>query len=384
MNNSLKFLALLLAAGSLAAWQVPAASTNATAPAKPAPRLDDLFAGQLVAKGKNLEIKRSQLDEAMVNIKAGAVAQGRTIPPEHLSMLEQQVLQRLIQIQLLLSQATDADKGAGKTSTAQRIDAIKTRAGSDENLNRQLKAAGTTLDELKIKMAEEATAEYVLERALKIEVTPEQVKKFYDDNPSKFEKPERVRVSHILITTKDPKDTTGNPAQQKDLPDDQKKAKRKQIDDLLKRARAGEDFTKLAKEFSEDPAVKQNDGEYTFSREDPFVAEFKAAAFALAKPNDISDVVTTMFGYHILKLNEKIPAKKIELAEVSNDIHDYLVQQAMQEKRSEMKDYTDKLSKDAGVEILDEQLKPKDMPALPAGHPPIPPAPKAEVKPAAK
>ena len=386
MNRSLKSLALLLAAASLAAGQAPAASTNDAAPAKPAPKADDLFASQIVAKGKNLEIKRSQLDDAMVGIKASAAARNQVIPPEHMAMLEQQVLQRLIQIQLLLSQANDDDKAAGKANTAERLESIKSRAGSDENLNRQLKASGTTLDELQSKMIEEVTAEHALERALKIQITPDQVKKFYDDNPSKFEQPERVRVSHILISTKDPNDTTPDPSLKKDVSDDQKKAKRKQIDDLLKRAKAGEDFTKLAKEFSEDPGVKQNDGQYTFSREDPFVPEFKAAAFALTKTNEISDVVTTTFGYHIIKLNERIPAKKLELAKVSHDIQDYLTQQAMQEKQSQVKDYMDKLQKDAGVDIVDERLKPKEIPeaALPPGHPPIAPAKTPEAKPEAK
>lgn len=386
MNKSLKSLALLLAAASLAAWQAPAASTNAAAPAKPAPKLDDLFGGHLVAKGKSLEIKRSQLDDAMVNIKASAAARGQAIPQEHVAMLEQQVLQRLIQIQLLLNQATDADKAAGKTSATQRLEAIKNRIGSEESLNRQLKAAGTTFAELESKMTDEAIAERVLERALNIQITPDQAKKFYNDNPSKFEQPERVSVTHILLSTRDLKDASPDPSQKRELSDEQKKAKRKQIEELLKRARAGEDFTKLAREFSEDPGVKQNDGIYVFSREDPFVPEFKAAAFALTKTNEVSDVVTTSFGYHIIKLNQKISAQKVEFAKVSRDIEDYLIQQAVQEKQAQEKDYMDKLQKDDGVEILDEQLKPRETPktALPASQAPIAPAQKPDAKPAGK
>src|SRR5260370_23096101 len=148
---------------------------------------------------------------------------------------------------------------------------------------------------------EEAPGEGVLEGELKVNVTDADVKKFYDDNPAKFEQPEMVRASHILLGTKDQSSGT-------DLSDDQKKAKRKQIDDILKRARDGEDFAKLAKEYSEDPGSKDKGGEYTFPR-GQMVPEFEAAAFSL-KTNQVSDVVTTQFGYHIIKLSEKLPPKK--------------------------------------------------------------------------
>src|SRR5262249_36535838 len=150
--------------------------------------------------------------------------------------------------------------------------------------------------ELQSKMIEESTAQIVLERELKISVSDDEVKKFYDDNPSKFEQPEMVRASHILLSTRDPETN-------KDLPDEQKMAKRKKAEELLKRARAGEDFAKLARENSEDPGSKDRGGEYQFSR-GQMVPEFETAAFSL-KTNEVSEIVTTQYGYHIIKLSEK-------------------------------------------------------------------------------
>jgi peptidyl-prolyl cis-trans isomerase C len=213
-------------------------------------------------------------------------------------------------------------------------------------------------------MTDEAIAEAVLERELKVNVTDADVKKFYDDNPSKFEQPEMVRASHILISTKDM--STGV-----ESTDDQKKAKRKQIEDLLKRARAGEDFAKLAKEFSDDPGSKEKGGEYTFPR-GQMVPEFEAAAFSL-KTNQVSDVVTTQFGYHIIKLNEKIPAKKVDYDKVSSDIKDYLKQQQTQKQ---LPDYISRLKKEAGTEILDEKLKSKETAAAKDATAPAPAAAK--------
>jgi peptidyl-prolyl cis-trans isomerase C len=216
---------------------------------------------------------------------------------------------------------------------------------------------------LRAKLTEEATIQTVLERELNINITDADVKKFYDENSSKFEQPETVRASHILLMTSDPKTKA-------ELSADQKAAKHKLAEDLLKRARAGEDFAKLAKEYSEDPGSKDNGGEYTFPR-GRMAPEFETAAFSL-KTNEVSDVVTTQYGYHIIKLSEKIPAGKVELAKIAPRIKTYLTQQAESKPAGE---YFAKLKKEAGVEILDESLKPKERPegaaGLPAGHPPV-------------
>jgi len=345
-------LALFVASAlpALLAAAEQSAQTNAAALPRPAIKPSDLFADIVVAKGKGVEVKRGQLDEALVSIKSTAVARGQAIPPQETTRVEQQVLDRMIQIQLLVAMATDADKAKGHETSAKRFENIRTRAGTDDALNRQLKSVGMSQEELRTRMLEEATAETVLERQLKITVTDDEVKKFYDDNPARFEQPEMVRASHILLSTHDT--ATGL-----ELPDEKKAAKRKLMEDILKRARAGEDFTKLAKEFSEDTGLKENGGEYTFPR-GQMVPEFEAAAFSL-NTNQVSDIVTTQFGYHIIKLSEKIPAKKMELAKVASDLKEGLKQQAIQKQ---LPDYMEKLKQDAGVEILDEKLKPKERP----------------------
>ena len=344
-----------------AAAATPALSTNVAVPAKPAVSLSDLFPDTTIVKGKGFEIKRSQLDGAATSIKSSAVARGQTISPDQMQRLEQQILERLIQIQLLMSKATDADKAKGQETSTKRFENVKTRAGTEETLNRQLKSVGMSQEELHNKMIEEATAEAVLERELKVNVTEDEVKKFYDDNPARFEQPEMVRVSHILLTTKDQ-------ASGAEFTEAQKTAKHKQIEDILKRARAGEDFAKLVKEFSEDPASKDQSGEYTFAR-GKMMPEFEAAAFSL-KTNQVSDVVTTPYGYHIIKLSEQIPAKKVELAKVSQDIKDYLKGQAVQK---DLPKYIEQAKKDSDVQILDPKLKPAEsaFDSPPTSPPPV-------------
>src|SRR6185369_11178791 len=259
-----------------------------------------------------------------------------------------------------------------------RMELIKDRARNEEALNRQLKLMGTSQEQLRAKMTEESTAQNVLERDLKIKISDDEIKKYYDENPAKFEQPEMAHAAHVLFATKDL--TSGQ-----DLSDDKKSARKKQAEEVLKRARAGEDFSKLVREFSDDPGSKDKGGEYTFARAsaDPrnaMVPEFETAAFGL-KTNEVSDVVQTQFGYHIIKLLEKIPAKKLELSKVSTDIREYLKQQQLQSKQQDYQALVAKLKKDANVQVLDEKLKMSEAPpaAVPGtsstGAAPVPPTP---------
>jgi peptidyl-prolyl cis-trans isomerase C len=365
MNTPIKSLVPLLVAAALPVWGAAPdqpAATNAAAAAKPAMKAGDLFGTKVIAKGKGVEVTRGQLDDEVIRIKAQAAAHNQNIPPEQMPVMERQILEQLIQVQLLKSQATEADKAAGKALAEKRFEDAKTKLGSEEALNRQLKLMGTTREEVLVKWTDSAIAESVLKRELKVNVTDADARKYYDDNPARFEEPEMVRASHILLMTTDPKTNS-------DLSDEQKAAKRKTMEGLLKRARAGEDFAKLAMEYSEDPGSKDKGGEYKFPR-GQMVPEFEAAAFSLGT-NQVSDIITTRFGYHIIKLNEKIPAKKVEYGKAATDIKDGLTQQALQKQ---FPDFVAKLKKEAGVEIIDEKLKAVELPVasgLPAGHPPV-------------
>jgi parvulin-like peptidyl-prolyl isomerase len=130
----------------------------------------------------------------------------------------------------------------------------------------------------------------------------------------------------------------------------------------LKRVRTGEDFAKLAGEFSEDSVSRGRGGEYLFAR-GKMAPEFEAAAVAL-KTNEISGIVTSKYGYHIIKLSEKIPAHKIQYADAAAEIKKDLTQQAIEEQ---FPDYIARLRQEAGVEILDDNLKPQE--ALPEQFP---------------
>ena len=346
---------LLLAAGVLTAWLTAAPADTKPADAKPADKIAELFGDSTVAKGTGFDIKRSELDAAVIGIKGSGVARGQQFNPEQSVLLERQVLDRLIQIHLLTNKATEADKTKGKDETKKRYDLILKRAGNEETLVRQLKSVGMTPEELQRKMTEEATAEAVVVRELKAEATDEEAKKYYEDYPARFEQPEMVRASHILLGTVDP--ASGSP-----LTEEKKLAKKKLADDLLKRAKAGEDFAKLAKEYSEDPGSRDKGGEYTFPR-GQMVPEFETAAFNLGS-NQVSEIVTTQFGYHIIKLSEKLPARKRTLDEViegapdGSKIIDQVKEMLKRQKLEKvLPGFIAGLIQESKVEVLDEKLK---------------------------
>jgi parvulin-like peptidyl-prolyl isomerase len=132
------------------------------------------------------------------------------------------------------------------------------------------------------------------------------------------------------------------------LPPEKKKEKEKLARDIKARADKGEDFSKLVREYSEDPGSKDKGGEYKFPR-NRMVPEFEAAAFSL-KTNQISDIVETRYGYHIIKGLEKYPATHQQFAEVKAKIKDYLV---AKEAEKTLPAYLEKIKADAGVKFLD-------------------------------
>jgi peptidyl-prolyl cis-trans isomerase C len=361
MKRTSKLFLVLTAAGITAAAIITTTMSRAddkTAPASAASttnKSNDLFPDTVLARGNGVEIKQSRLDAAISGLRASANAHGQQIAPADMPLIEKTSFDHLLQVDLLNAKATAADKATGKTEGDKRMEVIRKRAPSEEMLARQLKSLSLTVDELHAKLTEEATAEAVLRD--KVSVSDADIKKFFDDNPSKFEEPEQVKVSHILISTGDPRSP---------LSDTDKQAKLKIAQGLLKRAKANEDFAKLAKDYSDDPGSKDKGGEYPPFPRGTMVKEFEAAAFSL-QTNQISDIVTTVYGYHIIKLLDKIPAKKLAFAEVKPDIKSYLERVQMEKI---LPDYYTALKKEAKVEILDAHLKaledaPVDLPKPP-------------------
>ena len=339
---------LLIATAALAAD--PKDAKPAVVPPLPKPVVsnDSLFPPTVLAKGKGFEVNSKQLDEAFLNFRTAAASRGQSPPPDEKRLeLEKKLLDRLIVVEVLKRKAIEADKAKGKAASDKLLGDFLKQAGSIEGFRRQVQAMGMTPEAFTEQFTDRAIVEEVVNREVRatIPITPEQVQKFYDENPKRFEQPETVRAAHILLTTVEL-------ASKQELAPDKQKAQRALIEALLKRVRAGEDFGKLAKEFSQDPGSKERGGEYVFPR-GQMAVEFETAAFSMSV-GQISDVVTTKFGYHIIKVLERKAAGKIEFAKVKERVRENL-QQEEADKR--LPAYLEAVKKEAGVEILDAKYK---------------------------
>ena len=303
---------------------------------------DKLADNAILATGKGFTVTRSNLDDSFITYKASLAARGQPLPEEQRELVQSNLLQHLIISKILLQHATADDKAKTKEQVDMAISAARSNAPTEADFNLQIKATGMTLDQMRQRANKEQLCTRVLNRELKdkISVSSDAIKKFYDDHPNLFEVPEQVRAAHILIATTDP-------ATQQPLSPEQKKEKEKLAREIRARAEKGEDFAKLAKEYSQDPGSKDKGGEYTFPR-GQMVPEFEAAAFSL-KVNQISDLVETRFGYHIIKLLEKLPPSKVQFADASPRIKDHL---QAEEFEKELPDYFKKLEADNDVKLL--------------------------------
>jgi parvulin-like peptidyl-prolyl isomerase len=134
-------------------------------------------------------------------------------------------------------------------------------------------------------------------------VSDADIENYYNEHTSDFDE---VRVRHILISTQpqEPDEDQQKPDAKKPAPALTKEEAHKKAEQLLERVRKGEDFAKLAQENSDDPGSKSRGGEYDFFGKGRMVPEFEKAAFAL-QPGQVSDVVETQYGFHIIKLEER-------------------------------------------------------------------------------
>ena len=294
----------------------------------------------VVAKVNGVAITGSELDRAVAqalgrNPRLQAALAGSS---DHMATLKRSILDQMVATELLWQEASKLEIPTLDREVQAKIDQIKQGFPDREAYNKALEREKLTEESLRQKVEKGVRIEHLVDQKVRsgIHVSDQDVESFYKKNPDKFVEPEAVKASHILIRV---------------APDADKAAKKKarsRIEAILARARKGEDFAALAKENSEDPSAPANGGELGFFRRGQMVPEFEKAAFALA-PGQISDVVETSFGYHIIRCEEKRPERTVPLEEVRDKVKDYLERTALQDKVAA---YVEDLKKAGRVEIL--------------------------------
>ena len=197
----------------------------------------------------------------------------------------------------------------------------------------------------------------------RIQVSAQDIQRNYEDNQQQYSTPEQVRASHILLKTEGKDDATV----------------KKQAEDLLAQVKKGADFAALASKYSEDDASKVKGGDLDFFPKGQMVPEFDKAAFSM-KVGEISDLVKSQFGYHIIKVTDKKPATTKSLDEVRAQIEDQIKWDRAQTEAQRIADDVakslkkpadfDTVAKARGLTVGDSPLFSKDEPIAGLGMAP--------------
>jgi len=255
-----------------------------------------------VAKVNGVEIPA----EAFYAERDKITARGTKIPPDRLARIEQNILKRLIEKELI----DQAVKAAGVEVPAADIEAgfeeYKKRFQSEEQFENYLKHGRVTKESIEERIQDRRALELLLEKQGEMAVDDAAAKEFYEKNERFYTEKAGVRASHILIKL----------AQNASKEDEAKAMEKvKKAQEMLK---GGEDFGEVAKKMSEGPTAPKG-GDLGFFGEGRMVKEFQDAAFAM-KVNDVSEPVRTRFGFHIIKVTDKREDRKKSFDEVKDQI----------------------------------------------------------------
>ncbi|HIJ96108.1 MAG TPA: peptidylprolyl isomerase [Desulfuromonadales bacterium] len=265
------------------------------------------------------------------------LSRGQSIPQEKQAALDKQALEQLVSAELLYQAADKLEVKDLDKKIDEKLAQGKARFKDQKDFQNAIKELEMNEKDLREYTRRDLLISNFVESTLaaKATVSEEDVRKFYDQNPDKFKRDESVKASHILIGVEAA--ASG---------DDKKKAREK-ADKLRKELAGGADFAELAKNNSTCPSAKQG-GDLGYFGKGQMVAPFEKAAYAM-KPGDISDVVETQFGYHIIKLTDKKAAESVAFKEAKVKIEEYLKGQKL---NSAVGAYIAEAKKSARIELL--------------------------------
>jgi len=263
--------------------------------------------------------------------------------PERIADIKKRVLDQMIDDRLLVEEAKKKNIHISQLEVDDGVKKVRGRFNTDEEFNQELQKEGMTNDEFRKHIQDQLATIKLIDQEVKAKTPPpgdDEIQALYDtldailkDKPipgshttSELEElkslakaverrfGERVRARHILVRVP----STASK--------EEKDAALKKIKDVQARLKKGDDFTDLAKKYSDDPGSKDRGGDLGYFSHGDMVPSFDKAAFGL-DVGQTSDIVTTDFGYHIIQVQEKKAAGKMSLDEIKDDLREYLFQQ---------------------------------------------------------
>ena len=323
-------------------FAVPAQDPKPGAPAQSqpaasaqAPAAEDL----VVAK-----VSGEPITEKQVLTMIDQLAQSKQMPPAQAqnknTLLFQNAVDNLVIQVMLNGEVKQQNITVDKAQVDQRYQEIVKRFSSPGELQKALETQGMTEASIRKNIEENLSYEKLVDQAVKDSTPPssdEQIKKFYDEHPDAFKVPDQVHAAHILVRT----DANSTPEQKAEI---KKRLEGIRADIESKKIT----FAEAAAKNSQDPSNAQKGGDLGFFGRNQMVKPFEDAAFA-TKPGELSPVIETQFGYHLIQVFELKPAHVRTLEEAKDQIKQYLDQST---KQTAVQKYLNDLKGKAKVEMF--------------------------------
>ena len=291
----------------------------------------------VIATVNDSEILQTDVDFIFTNLVLPQVQQqmqGQELPAEQVVMIQRNILDQLIVQKLILEEAFSLNVIANEEMLTQQMESAKQFMPDvdTERLEKLLK------DDLTVQQAIQEAVVAALS------VSDEEAQSYYDGRTEQFLQPEQVQASHIIVLL------------EPDAEQEAKDAARQKIDEVLVKAQAGEDFAELAKEFSEGPS-KDAGGDLGFFSRGQMVPEFEDVAFAMNE-GDISDVVETQFGYHVIMVTGKKAGGQIAFEDVAEQIRQTLLNE---KTNAGINAWIDTLRANATIDVPADEVAPQEV-----------------------
>ena len=266
----------------------------------------------------DVEISRSKVQaqvDHMIN-QRGLNSGGITQPAVY-EQLQQDVVERLITQELLWQEAQRRGVIASDADVDEQLKNMKGGFESEQAFLFQIKAGGFTEKAYREDIRQQRSVRQMIagELAQEVAVSDEEIEDFYNENIEQMTVPEAVRARHILVKLAADDEAARVAAQDR-------------IAAIQKELQDGANFLTLATERSDAPSAPQG-GDLGYFGRGQMVQPFEAAVFAL-QPGEISDVVETQFGFHIIKVEERREAQAVPVEEAAERISAYLTQGKLQ------------------------------------------------------
>lgn len=308
------------------------------------------------------EIDKS-IDKSFLKAFGGA----KNLPKEDgnpmYAVFKEKVTNELIIKSLLDAEIEKRGITATKEDVQNELKNIIDKVGSKEELNKILKDRKVSNEQFTNDLKTQIKIKKLVNSEEKIEVTDADAQKYYDTHKNEFTHGEQVRASHILIAanfldlirTIKQKNPDITPAELNTEVEKIMASQKVKAEAILAEVKKNPDnFAKIAQQKSDDKGSAARGGELGFFSKDAMVKEFANAAFAM-KPNTISDLVQTSFGYHIIKVTDRMEAGTTPFVKVKDNLKYYL---ETQKQIAVLKKLTTKLMKDADIKYLDPDYDP--------------------------